>query len=182
VEIVLILGAGVLLAATLYVLNRARPVLTYVAQVVHESGHYLALRLFGVRPIQFRIGDNRLMCRYTAQKTVFSFHLNTENSTVVVAGDDIRRLFWWQRLVVYAAGVVFNLAFGLAAVVLVYWYFGFAHTTLEIVAGFILLYLVLELLSETSLVCFDCLQDSVSEGRQTDGSAIREILASRFSR
>ena len=173
---------AVLLAygAVICCLNRARPLLTYVSQFVHESGHYLALRLFGVYPLEFKIGDTRLMCRMTIQTTIFSFHLNTNKSTVVVSGDDIRGLSWWQRLVVYAAGAAFNLAFGFAAVMLVIWYFGFANTALEIVTGFALLYLVLELLGVTSLICFDCLRQTSPDGQQTDGYAIREILEKRF--
>jgi regulator of sigma E protease len=91
---------------------------------VHELGHYVAARLFGVRVIKAAIGFGRAVFTHTHKGTEYALNLIPlggyvrlygEESDLPVGDVDRERAFGlrpaWQRLAIVLAGPVANVAF-----------------------------------------------------------------------
>ena len=93
--------------------------------LIHEFGHYLTARIFGVKIHEFAIGMGPKLVWYQSKKTdiVYSLRLFPIGGYVSMLGEneeaegeDSERSLAnkpaWQRLIVNAAGAVMNLLFG----------------------------------------------------------------------
>ena len=98
--------------------------------LVHEFGHFLAARRFGVKVYEFSIGfpfSPRLFTLFRHKETVFTVRLLPLGGFVSFSqdhGEDDMELFgvsYWRRALILAAGSLFNMvfAFALFAAVLV---------------------------------------------------------------
>ncbi len=90
--------------------------------LIHELGHYLTARAFGVTVKEFSIGMGPTILSYTSKKTgiVYKISALPFGGYVSMAGEDeesddpnaINKKPAWQRLIVMAAGGVINLFCG----------------------------------------------------------------------
>ena len=106
---------------------------------VHELGHFLAARYFGVRVEVFSIGMGPRILGWQRGDTMYQLALIPIGGYVRMAGedrrfeglppepDDLNAKSVGARFVVYSGGVVMNLIFGLVAFPLVF-YFGVPFT------------------------------------------------------
>ena len=85
---------------------------------VHELGHFLACKLFGVRVDEFAIGFPPRLCSRMIGKTRFALNLiplggyvkiHGENPEDGLTSDSILAKPKWQQVVVLIAGVTFNI-------------------------------------------------------------------------
>lgn len=110
-----------------------------VVVAIHEYGHYLAMRLFGIRVLTFSIGFGPRLLGWTSKKTgtefviaaiplggfVKPFDSRADNSLLEgaqgdvagSAGEDFSKKPAWQRLITYAAGPFANFVLALV----LYW-------------------------------------------------------------
>lgn len=89
---------------------------------VHELGHFLTARLFHVKIYEFSIGMGPKLISKKSKKTdtAYSLRLLPIGGFVSMAGEDeesddensLRRKPVWQRIIITAAGSVFNLLLG----------------------------------------------------------------------
>ena len=96
---------------------------------IHELGHFLTARLFHVTIYEFAIGMGPKLISWKSKKngTAYSLRVLPIGGFVSMAGEDeesedegsLRRKKVWQRMVVTAAGSVFNLVFGLIVMLLI---------------------------------------------------------------
>jgi regulator of sigma E protease len=96
---------------------------------IHELGHFLTARLFHVTIYEFAIGMGPKLISWKSKKngTAYSLRALPIGGFVSMAGEDedsedegsLRKKKVWQRMVVTAAGSVFNLVFGLIVMLLV---------------------------------------------------------------
>jgi regulator of sigma E protease len=93
---------------------------------IHELGHYLAARAFGVTIYEFAIGMGPRILKWTSKKTDidYSLRLFPFGGFVSMAGEDeendlpgsINRKPVWQRFIITAAGSLMNLLLGVILV------------------------------------------------------------------
>lgn len=96
--------------------------------LLHELGHYLTARLFGVAVKEFSIGMGPRLFGYTSKKTgiVYKICLLPIGGYVSMVGEDeetddpnaLGKKPAWQRLIIMAAGGVTNLVLGFLLVLL----------------------------------------------------------------
>ncbi|MBQ5356579.1 MAG: site-2 protease family protein [Clostridia bacterium] len=89
---------------------------------IHELGHYLAARSFGVKILEFSIGMGPKLLRRVSEKTGIAYSLRAFpiGGFVSMEGEDdesadensFRRKPVWQRIIVTAAGAAMNLLVG----------------------------------------------------------------------
>lgn len=89
---------------------------------IHELGHFITARIFGVTVYEFSIGMGPAMITYTSKKTNIKYALRVFplGGYVSMAGEDeesddpnaFDKKPSWQRFIVTAAGGVVNLLFG----------------------------------------------------------------------
>jgi len=89
---------------------------------IHELGHYLTARLFGVTVLEFSIGMGPAMVTYTSKKTNIKYSLRVFpfGGYVSMAGEDeesddpnsFEKKAAWKRLIITIAGGAVNLVFG----------------------------------------------------------------------
>lgn len=109
------------------------PLCVFAIFILHEAGHYLAARLFGVRVLSFDIGFGPLLFRRTDRRgTVWSCHLVPFSGLVQLAGPraaagtiampQTQDMFIarpvWQRAVIVAAGPAMNIALAVGLLLL----------------------------------------------------------------
>ena len=90
---------------------------------IHELGHYLVARWFGVRVITFSIGFGPKLLRLTRSSTEYCISAIPLGGYVRMAtgqpgrarGDEFYGKTKWQRALILAAGPAMNLAFATAA-------------------------------------------------------------------
>jgi regulator of sigma E protease len=95
-----------------------------VLVTVHELGHYVAARLFGVRVVKAAVGFGRAIFSHTHKGTEYAVNviplggyvrLYGEEADSPIAAEDRERAFGlrpaWQRLAIVLAGPAFNVAF-----------------------------------------------------------------------
>lgn len=99
----------------------------FVLVVVHEFGHFLFAKLFGIRVDEFAFGFPPRLLKYKYGETVYSFNLIPLGGYVKIFGEngiddeekknlshnDIQRSFAskspWKRILVLSGGVIFNI-------------------------------------------------------------------------
>lgn len=96
---------------------------------IHELGHFLTARLFHVTIYEFAIGMGPKLISWKSKKngTAYSLRALPIGGYVSMAGEDeesddegsLRRKKVWQRMIVTAAGSVFNLVFGIIVMLLI---------------------------------------------------------------
>lgn len=125
-------------------------VLAFVVTIViivafHEWGHFLAMRAFGVRVLTFSVGFGPKLCRFTDKKgtewVISGIPLGgyvkpldaREDETAEGDPGEFSSKSAWQRVVIYAAGPVFNFILAM----FIYWVmmFGFGQNDLQAVLG-----------------------------------------------
>ncbi len=89
---------------------------------IHEMGHYLTARLFGVKIYEFSIGMGPKMLTYTSKKTDIKYSLGVFpfGGYVSMAGEDetsddpnaLSKKAAWKRAIIVAAGAFMNLLLG----------------------------------------------------------------------
>jgi regulator of sigma E protease len=89
---------------------------------IHELGHYLTARMFGVSIYEFAIGMGPRILKWTSKKTGINYSLRALpiGGFVSMVGEDeeadvpgsLNRKPVWQRLIITAAGSVMNLILG----------------------------------------------------------------------
>jgi regulator of sigma E protease len=90
---------------------------------IHELGHFLTARLFQVTIYEFSIGMGPKLVSWKSKKngTAYSLRMLPIGGFVSMAGEDedsddegsLRNKKVWQRMIITAAGSVFNLLIGL---------------------------------------------------------------------
>ncbi|MBI3954747.1 site-2 protease family protein [Candidatus Collierbacteria bacterium] len=114
-----------------------------VLVLVHEWGHYITAKMFGVRVDEFGIGlPPRAKKLFVRKGTLFSLNwlplggfvkLHGETYDESVEGIEDRNAFWSksliQRLVILISGVVMNFVFGVAVFAIVYSFLGIPTQT-----------------------------------------------------
>ncbi len=90
---------------------------------IHELGHFLTARLFQVKIYEFAIGMGPKLVSWKSKKTdtAYSLRIFPIGGFVSMAGEDedsddegsLRNKKVWQRIIITAAGSVFNLLIGL---------------------------------------------------------------------
>ena len=96
---------------------------------IHELGHFLTARLFHVTIYEFAIGMGPKLISWKSKKngTAYSLRALPIGGFVSMAGEDeesddegsLKKKKVWQRMIVTAAGSVFNLVFGIIVMLLV---------------------------------------------------------------
>ena len=96
---------------------------------IHELGHFLTARLFHVTIYEFAIGMGPKLVSWKSKKngTAYSLRALPIGGFVSMAGEDeesddegsLRHKKVWQRMIVTAAGSVFNLVFGIIVMLLI---------------------------------------------------------------
>ena len=96
---------------------------------IHELGHFLTARLFHVTIYEFSIGMGPKLISWKSKKndTAYSLRALPIGGFVSMAGEDeesedegsLRKKPVWQRIVVTAAGSVFNLLFGIIVMLMI---------------------------------------------------------------
>jgi len=96
---------------------------------IHELGHFLTARLFHVTIYEFAIGMGPKLISWTSKKnnTAYSLRALPIGGFVSMAGEDeesddpgsLRNKKVWQRIIITAAGSVFNLLLGFIVMLLV---------------------------------------------------------------
>ncbi len=96
---------------------------------IHELGHFLTARLFHVTIYEFSIGMGPKLISWKSKKydTDYSLRAFPIGGFVSMAGEDeesddegsLRKKKVWQKLIITAAGSVFNLALGLLVMLLI---------------------------------------------------------------
>ena len=96
---------------------------------IHELGHFLTARLFHVTIYEFAIGMGPKVISWKSKKngTAYSLRALPIGGFVSMAGEDeesndigsLRNKKVWQRMIVTAAGSVFNLVFGLIVMLMI---------------------------------------------------------------
>ena len=96
---------------------------------IHELGHFLTARLFHVTIYEFAIGMGPKVISWKSKKnnTAYSLRALPIGGFVSMAGEDeesddegsLRNKKVWQRIIVTAAGSVFNILFGLIVMLMI---------------------------------------------------------------
>lgn len=96
---------------------------------IHELGHFLTARLFHVTIYEFAIGMGPKLISWKSKKngTAYSLRALPIGGFVSMAGEDeesddegsLKKKKVWQRMIVTAAGSVFNLVFGIIVMLLI---------------------------------------------------------------
>lgn len=96
---------------------------------IHELGHFLTARLFHVTIYEFSIGMGPKLISWKSNKnnTAYSLRAFPIGGFVSMAGEDeesddegsLRNKKVWQRMIVTAAGSIFNLVFGLIVMLMI---------------------------------------------------------------
>ena len=96
---------------------------------IHELGHFLTARLFQVKIYEFAIGMGPKLISWKSKKndTAYSLRMLPIGGFVSMAGEDedsddegsLRNKKVWQRIIITAAGSVFNLLIGLIVMLLI---------------------------------------------------------------
>ncbi len=96
---------------------------------IHELGHFLTARLFQVKIYEFAIGMGPKLISWKSKKngTAYSLRMLPIGGFVSMAGEDedsddegsLRNKKVWQRIIITAAGSVFNLLIGLIVMLVI---------------------------------------------------------------
>jgi membrane-associated protease RseP (regulator of RpoE activity) len=154
----------------------------YIIVVVHELGHYLTLRVYGIRPLTVRIGTGTGVYLFEFQDTIFIFCPNYSGSAVFYEREEFKSLGWWKQLCVFGSGVGANAVFAIG-VMLLWWQYSLTVTNIN---SFVIaiggLYVGWHTMVVSGKIIYLCLlpRSHIAEHR-TDGMMIREILRRQFA-
>lgn len=84
-------------------------VVLYITIFIHELGHYLAYKKFGVNVEKFSVGTGPKLKRFRNNNTEFIFSLIPFVGAVQINEEDYKDASLFQHLIVCFAGVFFNL-------------------------------------------------------------------------
>ena len=95
--------------------------------IIHEFGHFIAAKLLGVRVNEFAVGFGPKLFGIKGRETHYKVNLIPLGGYCAMEGEDEdstdERAFCkkkpWRRLIIVAAGAVFNLVFGLIIVAII---------------------------------------------------------------
>ena len=95
--------------------------------LVHEFGHFLFAKLFGVRVNEFALGFGPKLLQFRKGETQYSWRLLPLGGFCAMEGEDgdsddsrsFGRKKVWQRIIICAAGAVFNILLGFLFMMLV---------------------------------------------------------------
>lgn len=112
--------------------------------LVHELGHYLFSRLFGVRVLEFAIGMGPKVWSKKGKKTTFRINALPIGGYVRPAGEDLDQIDAsipaneqiqnkpaWQRFIIYFSGPAFSLLLGFVILTLVAVVWGFQEVKID---------------------------------------------------
>lgn len=112
--------------------------------VVHEFGHYLFARIFGVRALEFAVGFGPRIFSKKGKKTEFRINVLPLGGYVKLAGEDFGELSEeipedelfsnkpsWQRFLIAFAGPLFSIIAGFIIFALVGAFWGFPEVRIE---------------------------------------------------
>ncbi len=95
--------------------------------IIHEFGHFIAAKLLGVRVNEFAVGFGPKLFGIKGKETHYKVNLIPLGGYCAMEGEDEEsadeRAFCkkrpWRRLIIVAAGAIFNLIFGLIIVAII---------------------------------------------------------------
>mgnify|MGYP004669391621 CR=1 FL=1 len=97
--------------------------------LIHEFGHYIFARIFGVTVVKFSVGMGPELCHYTSKKTGIRYAVSVLpiGGYVAMAGEDdesddpnaFHKKPAWQRLIITAAGATVNIVVGVLIMIIV---------------------------------------------------------------
>ena len=109
---------------------------------IHELGHFLTAKLFGVRVNEFAINMGPKLFGWKRGETQYSFRLIPIGGYCSMEGEDgdsedprsFAAAAWWKRLIILCAGAFMNLLTGFLIIVLLFGLAGFPMRKAGIVA------------------------------------------------
>ncbi len=95
--------------------------------IIHEFGHFIAAKIFGVKVNEFAVGFGPKLFSKQGKETLYRFNLVPFGGYCAMEGEDEtsedKRAFCnqkaWKRLIITAMGAIFNLLLGLLLVAIV---------------------------------------------------------------
>lgn len=111
---------------------------------IHELGHFIAAKSFGIKVNQFALGMGPVLLKHQRGETEYSLRLFPIGGFCSMEGEDEdsqdERAFnnkkAWQKAIVVTAGSLMNLLLAVILMILVMFYIGSATTTVdEVVSG-----------------------------------------------
>lgn len=113
-------------------------ILISVLIIVHEAGHFLAARYFGVKVFEFSVGFGKVLWKGFSRGTQFSLRMIPLGGFVRLAGmekpqeeesfqrdESFDNLRFFPKLLVLASGSFFNMIFAFLLLVFAYTFLGF---------------------------------------------------------
>ena len=89
--------------------------------VVHESGHFLMCKLFGVKTPVFSVGFGPVLASYTIGGTAFQLAALPLGGYVAIDPASLATKTYVQKLAINVAGIVFNIIFALLLLIYLTW-------------------------------------------------------------
>ncbi|MBP3413878.1 MAG: site-2 protease family protein, partial [Clostridia bacterium] len=88
--------------------------------MIHEFGHFLFAKLFGVKVNEFSVGMGPRLFKKKGKETVYSFRLLPIGGFCAMEGEDedssderaFNKKKVWKRIIIVAAGAIFNIILG----------------------------------------------------------------------
>lgn len=77
--------------------------------LLHELGHYLAARVFGLHVSEFSIGFGPVIVSYTVNNTLWSIKAIPFGGYVAIDNDMLDKVTIWRKLIIFTAGPLANL-------------------------------------------------------------------------
>jgi regulator of sigma E protease len=92
--------------------------------VVHESGHFLMCKLFGVKTPVFSVGFGPVLASYTIGGTAFQLAALPLGGYVAIDPTSLATKTYLQKLIINVAGITFNIIFALLLLIYLMWLTG----------------------------------------------------------
>ena len=105
--------------------------------LVHELGHFLTAKAFGVKVEEFAIGMGPTLLQYEGAETTYSLRMIPMGGFVQMVGEEeasedprsFSKQAAWKRIIIISAGAIMNLLLGLVVAALIVSLRGFTGTT-----------------------------------------------------
>ena len=96
--------------------------------ILHELGHFLAAKAFGVRVNEFSVGMGPRLCGFTRGETEYSLRLVPLGGYCALEGEEeetddprsLRRQKAWKQFIIFVAGAAMNLLTGFVMILCLY--------------------------------------------------------------
>lgn len=140
-----------------WILSLSSTILIFIAAIfilvtIHELGHFIAAKLFGMRVNKFSIGFPPKLLGFTKGETEYVIGATPLGGYVQIAGmidesmdsdfideemkpDEFRAKPVWQRMIVITAGVIFNALLAVVIFTGIAWNYGEYVTPIETMPG-----------------------------------------------